>query len=88
LDGGRDRGACGGGLIYLGGFKVGSGFFKTRSGKIVCQWVTGGNPSAFMECGVSTGLRPPIPKTGAVCKHLDYVGNRVSAPVTCTTARP
>lgn len=55
-----------------------SGFFKTPSGKIVCGWGTGGSPSAFIECGVATGLKPPIPKAGhPECKHLDYVGNRV-----------
>ena len=59
-----------------------SGFFKTPSGKIVCQWVTGGSPSALVQCGVSSGLKPPIPKSGAACKHLDYVGNRVSLSVT------
>lgn len=59
-----------------------SGFFKTPSGKIVCQWVTGGSPSTSVECGVVTGLKPRIPKSGAACKHLDYVGNRVSLSVT------
>jgi hypothetical protein len=58
------------------------GFFKTPSGKIVCQWATGGSPPASVECGVETGLKPPIPKSGAACKHLDYVGNRVSLSVT------
>jgi hypothetical protein len=58
------------------------GFFKTPSGKIFCQWVTGGSPSALVECGVETGLKPPLPKTGAACKHLDYVGNRISLSVT------
>lgn len=57
---------------------AGSGFFKTPSGKIVCYWVTGGSPPAMVECGVATGLRPPIPKSGVACQHLDYVGNRVS----------
>ena len=52
------------------------GFFKTPSGKIVCQWGT--DTGGSIVCGVSTGLHPPIPKAGAVCRHLDYVGNRVS----------
>jgi hypothetical protein len=60
----------------------GFGFFKTPSGKIVCQWATGGTPSASVECGVSTGLKPPIPKSGAACTRLDYVGNRISLSVT------
>ncbi len=60
----------------------GFGFFKTPSGKIVCQWATGGSPSASVECGVATGLKPPIPKSGVACKHLDYVGNRVDLSVT------
>ena len=59
-----------------------SGFFKTPSGKIFCQWSTGGSPSALLECGVTTGLKPPLPKTGADCKHLDYVGNRISLAIT------
>jgi hypothetical protein len=63
-----------------------NGFFKTPSGKIVCLWFTGeGGASAHagVVCGVSTGLKPPIPKTGhPECAHLDYVGNRVFLPVT------
>jgi Family of unknown function (DUF6636) len=57
-----------------------SGYFKTPSGKIVCVWVAGGGVhGAGVECGVATGLRPPIPKTAdPACEHLDYVGNRVS----------
>lgn len=35
-----------------------------------------------MVCGVTTGLKPPIRKRGAVCQHLNYVGNRVSLSVT------
>ena len=58
------------------------GFFKTPSAKIFCQWTTGGSPSALVECGVTTGLKPPLPKTGDACKHLDYVGNRISLTVT------
>ena len=54
------------------------GFFKTPSGKIVCQWASGGTPPASVECGVETGLKPPIQKSGAACAHLDYVGNRIS----------
>ena len=60
----------------------GFGFFKTPSGKIVCQWATGGTPSASVECGVTTGLKPPIPRSGVACQHFDYVGNRVSLSVT------
>jgi hypothetical protein len=56
------------------------GFFKTPSGKIVCQWGT--DTGGSIVCGVSTGLHPPIPKTGAVCQHLDYVGNRVALQAT------
>jgi len=60
-----------------------SGFFKTPSGKIVCVWTTGGGGQpAGVECGVSTGLKPPIPKTGDDCRFLDYVGNRVGLAVT------
>ena len=62
--------------------KSASGFFKTPSGEIFCQWVTGGSPSASVECGVTTGLHPPLPKTDPACKHLDYVGNRISLSVT------
>ena len=58
------------------------GFFKTPSGKIFCQWVTGGSPSASVECGVTTGLKPPLPKINPDCQHLDYVGNRISLSVT------
>lgn len=61
--------------------KASFGFFKTPSGKIFCQWVTGGSPSASVECGVETGLKPPLPKTGEACKHLDYVGNRIALAV-------
>jgi hypothetical protein len=60
----------------------GSGFFKTPSGKIVCQWGTGGTPSASVVCGVLPTLKPPIPKSGTACQHLDYVGNRVLLSVT------
>jgi hypothetical protein len=27
-------------------------------------------------------LKPPVPKSGPACAHLDYVGNRVSLSVT------
>jgi hypothetical protein len=57
----------------------GFGFFKTPSGKIVCQWATGGSPSASVECGVPAGRK--IPKSGPACQHLDYVGNRISLSV-------
>jgi hypothetical protein len=60
----------------------GFGFFKTPSGKIVCQWSTGGTPAASVECGVLPTLKPPIPKSGVSCQHLDYVGNRISLSVT------
>ena len=70
--------AAGGSSASTDGF----GFFKTPSGKIVCQWTTGGTPSASVECGVLPTLRPPIPKSGTACQHLDYVGNRVSLSVT------
>ena len=70
--------------------KSGFGFFKTPSGKIFCQWVAGGSTSASVECGVTTGLEPPLPKIGEACKHLDYVGNRIalalyghSQPIPC-----
>lgn len=60
-----------------------NGFFKTPSGKIVCEWATYiGAPPALVECGVATGLKPPIPKTGPDCQHLDYVGNRVKLATT------
>jgi len=62
--------------------KRSSGLFKTPSGKIFCQWGTGGSPRAFVECGVTTGLKPPLPKTDPACKHLDYVGNRIGLSVT------
>jgi hypothetical protein len=62
---------------------AGSGFFKTPSGKIVCVWTTGGGGQpAGVECGVSTGLKPPVPKSGEDCRFLDYVGNRVSLGAT------
>jgi hypothetical protein len=68
-------------LFAVPAFGLGvNGFFKTPSGRIVCEWVTYGvigAPRASVECGVATGLKPPIPKTGPDCQHLDYVGNRV-----------
>ena len=67
-----------------------TGFFKTPSGKIVCDWTTAGvagAPRASIECGVATGLKPPIPKSGPDCRHLDYVGNRVSLAVTGSVHR-
>jgi hypothetical protein len=62
--------------------KSSSGFFKTPSGKIFCQWSTGGSPSASVDCGVTTGLKPKLPKTGSGCRHLDYVGNRITLSAT------
>ncbi len=62
--------------------KSSSGFFKTPSGKIFCQWGIGGSPSAAVECGVITGLKPKLPKINPDCQHLDYVGNRISLSVT------
>jgi Family of unknown function (DUF6636) len=68
-------------LFTVPAFGLGiNGFFKTPSGKIVCEWATfgvAGAPRTSVECGVATGLKPPIPKTGSACQHLDYVGNRV-----------
>jgi hypothetical protein len=74
-------------LVPISAFALAhNGFFKTPSGKIVCLWFTGeGGVSAHagVVCGVSTGLKPPIPKKGhPECAHLDYVGNRVFLPAT------
>ena len=67
-----------------GATTVGSGYFKTPSGKIFCGWVTGGTPSATVFCGELQTLHPPIPKSvdPAACRSLDYVGNRISLSVT------
>jgi len=66
----------------LGGFQ----FFKTPSGKIVCEWATArpvvGMPRTSVECGVATGLKPPIPKAGPDCQQLDCVGSRVGLAAT------
>lgn len=62
-----------------------AGFFKTPSGKIVCLSFpgSGGTAHAGVVCGVSTGLKPPIPKAGhPECQHLDYQGNRVELDAT------
>jgi hypothetical protein len=58
-----------------------SEFFKTPSGKIVC--LSFSDSGGGVVCGVSTGLKPPIPKAGhPECQHLDYQGNRVELPGT------
>jgi hypothetical protein len=60
-----------------------SGFFKTPSGNIVCGYDYGKFvKEPFLVCGIASGLKPAPPKTGAACKHLDYVGNRVSLTAT------
>ncbi len=58
-------------------------FFKTPYGKIVCIWVEEG--LSFQDdvvCEVTTGLRPPIPKSGPGCRHERYVGNEVAVRAT------
>lgn len=67
-----------------------TGFFATPSGNIVCLYLDGkGVPTALLECGIKSGLRPAPPR-GADCRVLDYVGNRViltvsgrAQPVAC-----
>jgi hypothetical protein len=56
------------------------GFFITPSGRIACRWMT--TPVAAVECGVSTGLHPPIPRGGSDCRRLPYVGNRIAIAAT------
>jgi len=53
------------------------GFFITPSGRIACRWTTA-TGAASVECGVSTGLHPPIPRRGSDCRSLPYVGNRIA----------
>jgi hypothetical protein len=56
-------------------------FFKTSSGRIVCEWAPPDRfynvKWTFILCGVTTGLRPAIPKTGLDCREFRYTGNRV-----------
>lgn len=67
-----------------------TGFFATPSGNIDCLYLDGkGVPTALLECGIKSGLRPAPPR-GADCRVLDYVGNRViltvsgrAQPVAC-----
>lgn len=56
-----------------------TGFFETPSGNIVCLYGDGpGVPTAFLECGVASGLHPAPSRNAADCKVLDYTANRVS----------
>jgi hypothetical protein len=64
----------------------GSGYFETPSRNISCFYEYGvhiGEP--LIECGIRSGLVPAPPRTGAACKELDYVGNRLSLLATGRT---
>jgi hypothetical protein len=55
------------------------GFFTTPSGKIACQWTiwrVPGIPFASIQCGVSTGFKPPL-AGHADCKYPSNSGERV-----------
>ncbi|MGZ4400694.1 MAG: DUF6636 domain-containing protein [Gaiellaceae bacterium] len=55
------------------------GAFTTPSGNIVCTWEFGRFVTQpLLACGIATRLRPAPPRSGAACKHLDYVANRIS----------
>lgn len=65
--------------------------FKTPTHNIVCVYLPAvSGQKAFVECGIKSGLKPPPPKTGAACKHVDYVHDRIdllatgaAKPVAC-----
>jgi len=58
--------------------------FKSPSGNIICIYLpaAGGQQQAFVECGIKSGLKPPPPKRGEACKHVDYVHDRIDLGAT------
>src|SRR5207249_1167496 len=65
-----------------GAFK--SGFFKTPSGNIQCDYGyrSAADADAYVRCGIKSGLKPPPSRNGPGCKELDYQGNRVELGAT------
>jgi hypothetical protein len=55
-----------------------TGFLKTPSGKIYCDYNYGGTKKfRYVRCGFKGALRPPEAKPHGGCGVVDYVGNRV-----------
>jgi hypothetical protein len=65
-------------------------YFKTSSGKVVCEWVDSGfvgrNANSIL-CGVTTGLKPRIPKQRSACQQLRYNGGTLGMLATGKTLR-
>jgi Family of unknown function (DUF6636) len=52
--------------------------FKSPKRNIICVYLpAGGGQQAGVECGIKSGLKPPPPRRGPACKHLDYVHDRI-----------
>ncbi|HWL33262.1 MAG TPA: DUF6636 domain-containing protein [Gaiellaceae bacterium] len=48
-----------------------SGFFRTPSGNIQCYG--SGKSPGFVHCGIKTGFKPPPPRRGPACTHIDRI---------------
>ena len=59
---------------------VHTGFLKTPSKKIYCDYLYGGKNKSFryVRCGIKGALVPPEPKPKGGCHVVDYVGNRLA----------
>jgi hypothetical protein len=58
---------------------VHTGFLKTPSRSVYCDYRYGGAGKAYryVRCGFRGSLVPPEPKPRGGCRVVDYVGNRV-----------
>ncbi len=59
-----------------------SGYFKTPSGNIQCDYGyrSEGDADAYVRCGIKSGLKPPPPSRGAQCHQAPWVTLRVTGP--------
>ena len=57
-----------------------TGFLKTPSAKIYCDYLYGGRKEQFryVRCGFKGSLVPPESKPHGGCGFIDYVGNRMT----------
>jgi hypothetical protein len=68
--------------------RLGTGYFKTPSGNIVCFYSGGpaDMPRMFLGCGIRSGLKPAPPRRP--CEEGGYAGDRVELSATGRVAVP
>ena len=59
-----------------------SGYFKTPSGNIQCDYGyrSEGDADAYVRCGIKSGLKPPPPSRGPQCDQAPWVTLQLTGP--------